>query len=215
MRCEQTDNPDQGANGSTLTGGGRWLNSFNQLPAPEARAQLLSVCSSLRWAERVTAARPYRDVQTLKAAADRIWLTLEPADWREALDGHPRIGGSGGAAPAHSEVEQAAVGTAPDAMRRALEAGNLEYEWRFGHVFLIAAAGRGAEEILAELTRRMTNSPEIELREAAREHQRITSLRLDRLAAAAATAVSKTSSAAPQRSDAPRDGRPADDPFKS
>ena len=212
MRCQHTDDPDQGANASALLGGGRWLNSFNQLPAPQAQAQLFAICSSLRWAERVTATRPHRDLESLKAAAERIWLELQPADWREALDGHPRIGGHGGAAPAHSEVEQAAVGTAPDGLRRALAVGNLEYEWRFGHVFLIAAAGRGAEEILAELTRRTGNSPETELREAAAEHCRITSLRLERLATDRSPAASGISAAASEYTGGQDEAGRADSP---
>lgn len=163
-------------------GGGRWLDSFNRLPVPEARATLLTVCSSMRWAELVTAARPYSDLDVLKTHADRVWLELEPRDWREALEGHPRIGGRGGAAPGHSEVEQAGVTAGPGDLLRDIEKGNLEYERRFGHVFLIAAAGRGAEEILSELTRRMENTPADELRAAAEEHRRITSSRLDRIA---------------------------------
>jgi 2-oxo-4-hydroxy-4-carboxy-5-ureidoimidazoline decarboxylase len=66
-------------------------------------------------------------------------------------------------------------------VRAAIAAGNRQYEERFGHLFLIAAAGRGPEEILGELTRRLGNSPEEEVRVAAEEHRRITRLRLDRM----------------------------------
>ena len=59
--------------------------------------------------------------------------------------------------------------------------GNRRYEERFGHIFLISAAGRRPEEILGELTRRLDNSPEEELRVAAEEHRRITRLRLERM----------------------------------
>jgi len=48
-------------------------------------------------------------------------------------------------------------------------------------VFLIAAAGRGAEEILADLRARLGNDPDTELRVAAEEHRRITRLRIERL----------------------------------
>jgi 2-oxo-4-hydroxy-4-carboxy-5-ureidoimidazoline decarboxylase len=69
---------------------------------------------------------------------------------------------------------------ASESVRAAIAAGNRHYEERFGHVFLISAAGRGPQEILSELTRRLDNSPEEELRVAAHEHRRITRLRLDR-----------------------------------
>ena len=44
---------------------------------------------------------------------------------------------------------------------------NRRYEARFGHVFLIFASGRTASEVLAELRRRMDNSPATEVSVAA------------------------------------------------
>ncbi|HEY9378493.1 MAG TPA: 2-oxo-4-hydroxy-4-carboxy-5-ureidoimidazoline decarboxylase, partial [Jiangellaceae bacterium] len=62
-------------------------------------------------------------------------------------------------------------------------AGNRAYEDRFGHVFLISAAGRSPQEILDNLQSRLTNDPDTELRVAAEEHRRITRLRLAQLLA--------------------------------
>ena len=50
-------------------------------------------------------------------------------------------------------------------------------------MFLISAAGRDADEILAALTERLGNDPATELRVAAEEHRRITRLRLEKLMA--------------------------------
>jgi 2-oxo-4-hydroxy-4-carboxy-5-ureidoimidazoline decarboxylase len=108
-------------------------------------------------------------------------VALGPDDWLEALAGHPRIGERGGAAEEHSRQEQAGMSEASQSVRAAIAAGNRAYEERFGHVFLIAAAGRGPEEILGELTRRLDNTPEEEVRVAAEEHRRITRLRLERM----------------------------------
>jgi 2-oxo-4-hydroxy-4-carboxy--5-ureidoimidazoline (OHCU) decarboxylase len=66
-------------------------------------------------------------------------------------------------------------------VQSAIAAGNAEYEQRFGHVFLISAEGRSAEEILANLRARLGNDADTELRVAAEEHRRITRLRLQRL----------------------------------
>lgn len=63
----------------------------------------------------------------------------------------------------------------------ALAAENLQYEKRFGHVFLIFASGRTGEEILAELRRRMSNEPAAELAEARAELTKIARLRLEKL----------------------------------
>jgi OHCU decarboxylase len=157
------------------------LDRFNRLPEEEAAAELLAVCHSRRWAKQVAAGRPYADLAALQRAADQVWLGLGPEDWREAFAAHPRIGAGGGASPAWSRQEQAGVGGAGRDVQERLARGNAEYEARFGHVFLISAAGRDADEILAALTERLGNDPATELRVAAAEHRRITRLRLERL----------------------------------
>jgi 2-oxo-4-hydroxy-4-carboxy-5-ureidoimidazoline decarboxylase len=71
--------------------------------------------------------------------------------------------------------------TATAATRRALAEGNRLYEKKFGHVFLICATGKSAEEMLAALGRRLENDPETELRAAAEEQRKITRQRLEKL----------------------------------
>jgi OHCU decarboxylase len=157
------------------------LEEFNRLPEEAAAAELLTVCHSGRWAKEVAAGRPYADLAALQQAADRVWRGLGPDDWLEAFAAHPRIGEGGGASPGWSRQEQAGVGGAGGDVQERLARGNAEYEARFGHVFLISAAGRDANEILAALTDRLGNDPATELRVAAEEHRRITRLRLERL----------------------------------
>ena len=156
----------------------RW---FNDLPEAEAAGELLAVCHSRRWAERVAAGRPYADVAALQKAADEVWTGLGEADWLEAFAAHPRIGERGGASADWSKQEQAGVGDAEDEVRQALARGNAAYEERFGYVFLISAAGRSAAEILANLRARLDNDPGTELRVAADEHRTINRLRIQRL----------------------------------
>jgi OHCU decarboxylase len=160
------------------------LERLNGLPEEAAVAELLAVCHSGRWAERVAAGRPYADLEDLQAAADQVWMALDPADWLEAFKAHPRIGESGGRSADWSRQEQAGVGGTGAEVRERLAAGNAEYERRFGHVFLISAAGRDAAEILDALQARLGNDPGTELRVAAGEHRRITRLRLEKLVAA-------------------------------
>jgi OHCU decarboxylase len=161
------------------------LGWFNRLPEEQAREELLAVCHSRRWAERVAAGRPYADLAALERAADAVWADLGPNDWREAFAAHPRIGEPGGRSAGWSAQEQAGVGGAGEDVRAALAQGNAEYERRFGHVYLVAAAGRGAGEILADLRARLGNDPGTELAVAAGEHRRITRLRLAKLLEAA------------------------------
>ncbi|HUO86001.1 MAG TPA: 2-oxo-4-hydroxy-4-carboxy-5-ureidoimidazoline decarboxylase, partial [Thermoanaerobaculia bacterium] len=116
--------------------------------------------------------------------AEEIWWQLTAADWLEAFAAHPRIGerAAGESTSARwSAGEQAGATAAADDVKQAIAAGNRRYEERFGHVFLISAAGRSGSEILAALERRLANEPQRELHEAAAEQAAITRLRLERL----------------------------------
>ena len=155
------------------------LARFNALPAEEAEGFLLSCFPNRDWAARVVAERPYSDPDILYLTAERGLLLLTDADWLAAFEAHPRIGERGGHAPAKSEHEQSGIREASEATLAALAAENRAYEERFGHVFLIAAAGRSAEEILTELRSRMRNRHDVELEVAKRELRKIMLLRLE------------------------------------
>jgi 2-oxo-4-hydroxy-4-carboxy-5-ureidoimidazoline decarboxylase len=156
-------------------------NEFNVLPSEAAERRLLACFASPRWARQVAAGRPYADLLALLDSAERAWADLAPSDWDEALRGHPRIGELGGSSPAASESEQQGVrGANPDVLEQLAE-GNRLYEARFGHVFLIAAAGKGPDEVLAALRRRMDSNPGTEGQVAAAEHRKIARMRLERM----------------------------------
>jgi OHCU decarboxylase len=153
-----------------------WLNS---IPRDEVELHLLACCGSRAWASALAAQRPYANLPTLLKAADAVWNELAPSDWLEAFAAHPRIGESGGHSPARSEKEQSRIMGGADDTLAALSEGNRLYEARFGHVFLISAAGRNADEVLAALRLRLHNDPAIETKAAAEEQRKITRLRLD------------------------------------
>jgi 2-oxo-4-hydroxy-4-carboxy-5-ureidoimidazoline decarboxylase len=157
------------------------LARFNALPEEEAVLQLLTCLASPRWAGLVAAGRPFAGPLDLVGAGEAALATLTPTEWAAAVAAHPRIGEAGGHSPATSEREQSGVAQAPAETRAALDAENRAYESRFGHVFLIAASGRGAGEILDALRRRMSNDPATEVKIAADELRQITRLRLERL----------------------------------
>jgi 2-oxo-4-hydroxy-4-carboxy-5-ureidoimidazoline decarboxylase len=157
------------------------LDDFNALDHASAVETLLAACHSRRWADAVAGARPFADVGSALAVADAVWVGLGPDDWREALDGHPRIGEQGGSSAAFSRQEQARLTGVEDDVRTAIARGNRDYEAKFGHIFLISAAGRGPQEILDNLRSRLDNDAATELREAAEQHRRITRIRLQQL----------------------------------
>jgi OHCU decarboxylase len=154
------------------------LAAFNQLSRAEAERRLLTCCGSRAWASAVAGRRPYAGLATLLETADVEWARLEPSDWLEAFEAHPRIGEKGGHSPAASNREQKGVMSAREETLAVLAEGNRRYEKRFGHVFLISAAGRSAEDVVAALRERIENDPAAELNVAADEQRKITRLRL-------------------------------------
>jgi 2-oxo-4-hydroxy-4-carboxy-5-ureidoimidazoline decarboxylase len=100
-----------------------------------------------------------------------VFESLTWEDVLEAMAGHPRIGAR---VSGQSAAEQSGVAYSS---RAALAEGNLEYEERFGHVFLIRAAGLSGEEMLAALRERLQNDPYSERKVATAELREITVLR--------------------------------------
>ena len=113
---------------------------------------------------RLVAGRPYRTLSALEHAATEAAADLSDDGLREALAAHPRIGErpTGASVEAeHSRREQAGV-LADDTTATRLHAANVAYEERFGHVFLVRAAGRTAEEVLRAAQDRLGNDPATE-----------------------------------------------------
>ena len=157
------------------------VDLLNALSTEEAERRLYTCFANRAWAARVAAGRPYHDLSALLASAESAWTELLPSDWLAAFAAHPRIGESGGHAPAVSEREQSQIRLAADDTLAALAAENRLYEDRFGHVFLISASGRSANEMLGELRRRLLNDPATELQVAAGEQRKIARLRLEQM----------------------------------
>jgi 2-oxo-4-hydroxy-4-carboxy-5-ureidoimidazoline decarboxylase len=158
-----------------------WLNG---LPEDEARRQLLACCTAGRWVDGVAAGRPYPSLTALIELSNKAVAGLAVADLRAALDGHPRIGDRDGGHGGRdwSRREQAGVAGSDDAVRRGLAEGNVAYERRFGHIYLVCAAGRSGADLLAVLRARLGNDPPTEWGVVRAELGKINALRLRKLA---------------------------------
>jgi 2-oxo-4-hydroxy-4-carboxy-5-ureidoimidazoline decarboxylase len=160
---------------------------INKLDEAEASAQFLRCCGSTRWAAAMTARRPFAHEAALHAAAQEVFHTLDRADWLQAFAAHPKIGDLDSlrarfaATASWSAREQAGVVGADEAVLRALVDGNRKYEAKFGHIFIVCATGKSAAKMLTLLERRLNNQPDEELAIAAREQEKITQLRLEKL----------------------------------
>lgn len=164
----------------SIGGNAEDVDGFNAL-SDEAAASLLESClASQGWIDEVLAGRPYRAAAELLATAKDAAGSLSADQVESALARHPRIGETAGEGhdQEFSEQEQSAFDRDDSELVAAMSRGNADYESRFGRVFLIRAAGRSADEILAELRRRLSNSREDEVPEVVRELGEIAVLRL-------------------------------------
>ena len=160
---------------------------INSLPTEQAEAEFLKCCGSRRWAARMSAARPFENVEEMVITADRIWWSLESSHWLEAFDSHPKIGEKKAAAPvadqflSWSQTEQSGMRDSTQQTMDQLAELNRQYQKRFGFIYIVCATGKSAEEMLAILRDRLDNDRAIELNNAAREQAKITTLRLNKL----------------------------------
>ncbi|GAA1762693.1 2-oxo-4-hydroxy-4-carboxy-5-ureidoimidazoline decarboxylase [Nocardioides hankookensis] len=160
------------------------LEEFNSMPATEAGDAVRPCVDIDAWVAGVVDGRPYAGLADLLGQADALARTWTPAQVEQALADHPRIGerhaGSGTSAQM-SGSEQAGVDPHDADVQRRLAEGNAAYEERFDRIYLVRAAGRSAEEILALLEERLANDPDTELAVTAGQLREIALLRLEGL----------------------------------
>jgi 2-oxo-4-hydroxy-4-carboxy-5-ureidoimidazoline decarboxylase len=156
------------------------LAAFNAASPQAAERDVLACCASRSFAKLIADGRPYRDPAELQAAVDAAFTTLSWDDIVESMNAHPRIGDR---TPGHgwSAAEQSGAASASDQVRQALAEGNVSYEERFGHVFLICASGLSGQEMLTQLRARLGNDTGAERAVVRRELLKITRLRMTKL----------------------------------
>lgn len=158
------------------------LAAFNALDPDTAGNALLGCCTSREWARTLAARRPFPDTDALYDAADTCVAELDADAMAQALAGHPRIG-ERPTGPGHesSAREQAGVTGARRQVLDEIAEGNARYEDRFGHVYLVCATGRSADELLAVLRDRLDNDAVTEDRVTRTELAKINRIRLGRM----------------------------------
>jgi 2-oxo-4-hydroxy-4-carboxy-5-ureidoimidazoline decarboxylase len=157
------------------------LEEFNHEAADRAAEALRACNAAPSFAAQVLAGRPYPDAEALVARVAQVARALPWPEVAAALAAHPRIGDRVEGASAEAQAsrrEQSSMGGAGADVRTALADGNRAYEQRFDHVFLIRAAGRSPEEMLAELRRRLGNDEATERAEVTEQLAQITALRV-------------------------------------
>jgi 2-oxo-4-hydroxy-4-carboxy-5-ureidoimidazoline decarboxylase len=160
-------------------------STLDAMSEEAAQTALSRCCGSSRWVRGMLERRPFGNDTHLFTCADEVWAQMGPSDYHEAFAHHPRIGASLDAlrekfasTAALAASEQAGALAASEAELEALRDGNLRYEARFGHIFIVCASGKTAAQMLELLEARLGNDPDTELRIAATQQHEITRLRL-------------------------------------
>jgi 2-oxo-4-hydroxy-4-carboxy-5-ureidoimidazoline decarboxylase len=156
------------------------LGSFNAASGQGAERTALACCASRTFAKAVADGRPYPDPAALLAAVDAAFKGLNWGDIVEAMNEHPRIG-ERAVRGGMSAAEQSGAAAASDEVRQGLADGNLAYEQRFGHIFLICASGLSGQEMLGQLRARLGHDDEAERAVVHEELRKITRLRMTKM----------------------------------
>jgi len=156
------------------------VNAFNELSAGQAETLLRPCVDVDRWVHSLVSERPFNSRDELISFALNGIPMFDSQELEAALAQHPRIGEKAQGESKEADLsrgEQASLKLDSDATAR-LKVANQNYEQRFDRVFLIRAAGRSTEEILAECERRLANDEATELSEVATQLREIAVLRL-------------------------------------
>jgi len=163
------------------------IERLNHLLLAQVRKELFDCCSSKEWVEQMIAQCPFSSAAELLEASDKTWTALGHREWLRTFRHHPAIGGTRAKGRQSETAQRWSAGeqsvaqkASPDRLAE-LAAANRAYHVKFGHVFLICARGKSSEEILKNLQERMSNNPDVELRNAAEEQRKITRMRLEKL----------------------------------
>lgn len=162
------------------------LSALNALPDISFQSLMHACCATAPFTQRMLAQRPFPTQESMFRASDSVCDRLRRTDWLGAFAANPRIGGVCRAAgrqrraAAWNEGEQAGVAHAEYSVRRELAELNERYFEKLGFVFMICATGKSAGEMRDQSVRRLRNTTDRRVVQAAQEQRKITRTRLQK-----------------------------------
>ena len=163
------------------------IEALNTLTPSEANKQFELCCGASNWVEKMNQNRPFQNKNEVYQKAESIWFSLSSKDWLEAFTHHPKIGDIDSLrkkfhnTKSISKNEQSGVNDAEKSTLNNLAKSNQLYEDKFGFIFIVCATGKSADEMLALIKMRLNKNAETEMQNAAKEQNKITQLRLEKL----------------------------------
>lgn len=163
------------------------IQTLNSAPPHEAKKWFSQCCTASRWVDAMVSSRPFDNQDQLLETASMQWRTLQNQDFIEAFEGHPMIGNPDSLKEKYRNThamasgEQSGMKQATDDVILELARLNLEYFEKFGFIFIVCATGKSAGEMLELIQSRINNDDDSEIAIAAREQEKITAIRINKL----------------------------------
>ena len=132
------------------------LNEFNKLSEQDAANSLEKCCVSKTWINTMIQNMPFASADEMLQKAANIWYnTCLETDWKEAFQGHPKIGDVNSLKEKFANTktwatsEQAKIAEADEISIQELEIANSLYEEKYGYIFIVSATGKSAKDMFA------------------------------------------------------------------
>jgi 2-oxo-4-hydroxy-4-carboxy-5-ureidoimidazoline decarboxylase len=155
------------------------LDRFNAVSFHQALHALYECCSSLAWAIRLAAGRPYESHAALHSRADDEMFSLSNGEIDAVLECHRGIATRAGSTC--WAAEQCALSFSDPAVAAAVARAAALYEQHFGHRFVLYPAGMSADDVLRTVRERLGNDIETEQKILLNELAHVTWSRLERM----------------------------------
>ena len=156
------------------------LEEFNLLNNEDAKSVLLEFCSSKKWVKSMINKRPFIDIDQILNASKDIWNRSGQEDLVEAFSSHAKIGDISSIKNKYSKArkEQGQIIDANESIIKKLFEMNKAYELKNGFIFIVFATGKTANQMAEILQKRLLNTTEQELVNAAIQQNKITNHRI-------------------------------------
>jgi OHCU decarboxylase len=130
---------------------------LNSLTDEELIGKFFNCCGCNSWVKLMLKLKPFHSVENILDEGNNCWWKLNEEDWKTAFLAHPKIGEKKLDENSWEKDEQSGINNSAFNVLEKLKRLNLEYEIKFGFIFLICASGKTAEEMLAALEERIQN----------------------------------------------------------
>ena len=156
------------------------LEEFNLLNNEDAKNVLLEFCSSKKWVKSMINKRPFIHIEQMLNDSKQVWSRSGEEDLMEAFSSHAKIGDISSIKNKHSKArkEQGQIIDADESVIKQLFEMNKTYELKNGFIFIVFATGKTANQMAEILKKRLLNTTEQELVNAAIQQNKITNHRI-------------------------------------